>query len=191
MVILSLSFSAKSVSSRTSTSAGSMQRSRSDVDVNAAASAKSRMPAVPTVAPYSSAAALPPGSYASLGKTSHTHRMIDVWMWWWTWTVFICWYLLLHLLTSSHLKDAAGDAEGKMCVCLYSMCLSLSLCQFCVVMLWVFIRHTEERCLVPNKLHVYIQSLFVWGFSWTGLVCLHQTKHMIRCVCLRVKQHER
>ncbi|XP_056590195.1 CLIP-associating protein 1 [Triplophysa dalaica] len=56
----------KSVSSRTSTAAGSMQRSRSDVDVNAAASAKSRMPAVPTVTPFSSSAALPPGSYASL-----------------------------------------------------------------------------------------------------------------------------
>uniref|UniRef100_A0A672PVC6 Cytoplasmic linker associated protein 1 n=1 Tax=Sinocyclocheilus grahami TaxID=75366 RepID=A0A672PVC6_SINGR len=50
--------------SRVSSSSGSLQRSRSDVDVNAAASVKSRMPAVP----FSSAAALPPGSYASLGR---------------------------------------------------------------------------------------------------------------------------
>lgn len=62
----------KVVGSRTPTSTpGSLQRSRSDVDVNAAASAKSRMPAVPSLpspSPFSSAAALPPGSYASLGK---------------------------------------------------------------------------------------------------------------------------
>uniref|UniRef100_H3C516 Cytoplasmic linker associated protein 1 n=1 Tax=Tetraodon nigroviridis TaxID=99883 RepID=H3C516_TETNG len=47
----------------------SLQRSRSDVDVNAAAAASSRtrMPAVPSAAaPFSSASALPPGSYASL-----------------------------------------------------------------------------------------------------------------------------
>ncbi|XP_023185216.1 CLIP-associating protein 1-A-like isoform X3 [Xiphophorus maculatus] len=43
-------------------SPGALQRSRSDVDVNASASARSRMPAV------SAAAALPPGSYASLGR---------------------------------------------------------------------------------------------------------------------------
>ncbi|KAK7119013.1 hypothetical protein R3I94_021009 [Phoxinus phoxinus] len=55
----------KVVSSRTS---GSLQRSRSDVDVNAAAGAKSRMPTVPAAAPFSSATALPPGSYASLGR---------------------------------------------------------------------------------------------------------------------------
>lgn len=54
----------------------SMQRSRSDVDVNAAANATSRtrMPpvssAMPSSAsPFSSASALPPGSYASLGNT--------------------------------------------------------------------------------------------------------------------------
>ncbi|XP_051967091.1 CLIP-associating protein 1-B-like [Xyrauchen texanus] len=57
----------KAVSSRVSSTAGSLQRSRSDVDVNSAASAKSRMPTVPAAAPFSSAAALPPGSYASLG----------------------------------------------------------------------------------------------------------------------------
>ncbi|XP_006800350.1 CLIP-associating protein 1-like isoform X2 [Neolamprologus brichardi] len=56
-------------------SPGSLQRSRSDVDVNAAASAtaRTRMPAVPSTAPssaspFSSASALPPGSYASLGR---------------------------------------------------------------------------------------------------------------------------
>uniref|UniRef100_A0A8C2ERK8 Cytoplasmic linker associated protein 1 n=1 Tax=Cyprinus carpio TaxID=7962 RepID=A0A8C2ERK8_CYPCA len=59
-----------SVSSRGSSS---LQRSRSDVDVNAAARVKSRMPAVPAAAPFSSTAALPPGSYASLGKTTNTY----------------------------------------------------------------------------------------------------------------------
>uniref|UniRef100_A0AAY5EK76 TOG domain-containing protein n=1 Tax=Electrophorus electricus TaxID=8005 RepID=A0AAY5EK76_ELEEL len=47
---------------------GSLQRSRSDVDVNAAASAKSRMASVPSPSPFGSASALPPGSYASLGR---------------------------------------------------------------------------------------------------------------------------
>lgn len=72
---------AKAAHSRTpaagaaSSSPGSLQRSRSDVDVNAAATAtaRTRMPAVPTAAvaaasPFSSASALPPGSYASLGE---------------------------------------------------------------------------------------------------------------------------
>ncbi|XP_064869629.1 CLIP-associating protein 1a isoform X12 [Oncorhynchus nerka] len=59
----------KMVSSRVnSNSGGSLQRSRSDVDVNAAASAKSRLITVPSASPFSSAAALPPGSYASLGR---------------------------------------------------------------------------------------------------------------------------
>ncbi|XP_041925814.1 CLIP-associating protein 1a isoform X23 [Alosa sapidissima] len=56
----------KVVSSRAPATPGSLQRSRSDVDVNAAASAKSRMSTVPSATPFSSAAALPPGSYASL-----------------------------------------------------------------------------------------------------------------------------
>ncbi|XP_072435964.1 CLIP-associating protein 1a isoform X7 [Chiloscyllium punctatum] len=49
---------------------GSLQRSRSDIDVNAAANAKSRLTATPSNTPghFSSAAALPPGSYASLGR---------------------------------------------------------------------------------------------------------------------------
>ncbi|XP_071211402.1 CLIP-associating protein 1a isoform X16 [Salvelinus alpinus] len=59
----------KMVSSRVnSNSGGSLQRSRSDIDVNAAASAKSRLITVPSASPFSSAAALPPGSYASLGR---------------------------------------------------------------------------------------------------------------------------
>nr|XP_043874382.1 CLIP-associating protein 1a isoform X6 [Solea senegalensis] len=60
----------KLVSTRVSTSSGSLQRSRSDIDVNAASSAKSRLSTVPaSSSPFSSAAALPPGSYASLDGT--------------------------------------------------------------------------------------------------------------------------
>ncbi|KAK5921390.1 hypothetical protein CgunFtcFv8_025099 [Champsocephalus gunnari] len=58
----------KLVGSRVSPSSGSLQRSRSDIDVNAASSSKSRLSTVPTSSPFSSAAALPPGSYASLGR---------------------------------------------------------------------------------------------------------------------------
>uniref|UniRef100_A0A6Q2Z9J4 TOG domain-containing protein n=1 Tax=Esox lucius TaxID=8010 RepID=A0A6Q2Z9J4_ESOLU len=59
----------KIVTSRVNSNpSGSLQRSRSDIDVNAAASAKSRLVTVPSASPFSSAAALPPGSYASLGK---------------------------------------------------------------------------------------------------------------------------
>uniref|UniRef100_A0A4W4FHD0 TOG domain-containing protein n=1 Tax=Electrophorus electricus TaxID=8005 RepID=A0A4W4FHD0_ELEEL len=58
----------KVVSSRAPSTPGSLQRSRSDVDVNAAASAKSRMASVPSPSPFGSASALPPGSYASLGR---------------------------------------------------------------------------------------------------------------------------
>ncbi|XP_041119934.1 CLIP-associating protein 1-A-like isoform X16 [Polyodon spathula] len=58
----------RAVSSKPVSTPGSLQRSRSDVDVNAAASAKSRMTAAPSATPFSSAAALPPGSYASLGR---------------------------------------------------------------------------------------------------------------------------
>ncbi|XP_057709061.1 CLIP-associating protein 1a isoform X33 [Corythoichthys intestinalis] len=58
----------KLVSTRMPISSSSLQRSRSDVDVNAASSAKSRVPTVPTSSAFSSAAALPPGSYASLGR---------------------------------------------------------------------------------------------------------------------------
>ncbi|XP_041118514.1 CLIP-associating protein 1-B-like isoform X18 [Polyodon spathula] len=58
----------RAVSSKSVSTPGSLQRSRSDVDVNAAASAKSRMTAAPSATPFSTAAALPPGSYASLGR---------------------------------------------------------------------------------------------------------------------------
>ncbi|XP_077436126.1 CLIP-associating protein 1a isoform X6 [Vanacampus margaritifer] len=58
----------KLVSTRMPITSGSLQRSRSDVDVNAASSAKSRVPTVPVSSAFSSAAALPPGSYASLGR---------------------------------------------------------------------------------------------------------------------------
>ncbi|XP_032423941.1 CLIP-associating protein 1a isoform X22 [Xiphophorus hellerii] len=56
----------KLAGSRTSAAPGSLQRSRSDIDVNAASSAKSRLGGVPASSPFSAAAALPPGSYASL-----------------------------------------------------------------------------------------------------------------------------
>ncbi|XP_024590239.1 CLIP-associating protein 1 isoform X2 [Neophocaena asiaeorientalis asiaeorientalis] len=59
---------ASTVSSKSASTTGSLQRSRSDIDVNAAASAKSKVPSAPGAAPFSSAAALPPGSYASLGR---------------------------------------------------------------------------------------------------------------------------
>uniref|UniRef100_A0A8C7N6I9 Cytoplasmic linker associated protein 1 n=1 Tax=Oncorhynchus kisutch TaxID=8019 RepID=A0A8C7N6I9_ONCKI len=61
----------KAAPSRGPSTPGSLQRSRSDVDVNAAAtaSAKTRMTPVPaSPAPFSAASALPPGSYASLGR---------------------------------------------------------------------------------------------------------------------------
>nr|XP_055072443.1 CLIP-associating protein 1a isoform X29 [Misgurnus anguillicaudatus] len=58
----------KVIGSRVSSTPGALQRSRSDVDVNAAASAKSRMSSATPQSPFSSAAALPPGSYASLGR---------------------------------------------------------------------------------------------------------------------------
>ncbi|XP_063285289.1 CLIP-associating protein 1 isoform X15 [Pelobates fuscus] len=49
---------------------GSLQRSRSDIDVNAAASSKSKVASATIATPFSSAAALPPGSYASLDGPS-------------------------------------------------------------------------------------------------------------------------
>nr|XP_020818817.1 CLIP-associating protein 1 isoform X7 [Phascolarctos cinereus] len=56
---------ASTVSTKSVSTTGSLQRSRSDIDVNAAASAKSKVSAAGST-PFSSAAALPPGSYASL-----------------------------------------------------------------------------------------------------------------------------
>uniref|UniRef100_A0A8D0DMP5 Cytoplasmic linker associated protein 1 n=1 Tax=Salvator merianae TaxID=96440 RepID=A0A8D0DMP5_SALMN len=58
---------ASTVSAKSVSTSGSLQRSRSDIDVNAAASAKSKVTSG-SDAPFSSAAALPPGSYASLGR---------------------------------------------------------------------------------------------------------------------------
>ncbi|XP_035172075.1 CLIP-associating protein 2 isoform X39 [Oxyura jamaicensis] len=56
-------------SSKSVPSPGTLQRSRSDIDVNAAAGAKARHAAVQTAgAGRLSAAGLPPGSYASLGR---------------------------------------------------------------------------------------------------------------------------
>uniref|UniRef100_A0A452UA73 Cytoplasmic linker associated protein 1 n=1 Tax=Ursus maritimus TaxID=29073 RepID=A0A452UA73_URSMA len=57
---------ASTVSTKSVSTTGSLQRSRSDIDVNAAASAKSKVSSASGATPFSSAAALPPGSYASL-----------------------------------------------------------------------------------------------------------------------------
>ncbi|XP_048224778.1 CLIP-associating protein 1 isoform X13 [Perognathus longimembris pacificus] len=59
---------ASTVSTKSMSTTGSLQRSRSDIDVNAAASAKSKVSSSSGATPFSSAAALPPGSYASLGR---------------------------------------------------------------------------------------------------------------------------
>lgn len=58
---------ASTVSTKSVSTTGSLQRSRSDIDVNAAASAKSKA-STSGAMPFVSAAALPPGSYASLGR---------------------------------------------------------------------------------------------------------------------------
>nr|AAH94432.1 Clasp1 protein [Mus musculus] len=56
------------VSTKSVSTTGSLQRSRSEIDVNAAASAKSKVSSSSGSPAFSSAAALPPGSYASLGR---------------------------------------------------------------------------------------------------------------------------
>ncbi|XP_048341878.1 CLIP-associating protein 1 isoform X8 [Sphaerodactylus townsendi] len=61
---------ASTVSAKSVSTSGSLQRSRSDIDVNAAASAKSKVTSSGSDVPFSSAAALPPGSYASLDGTT-------------------------------------------------------------------------------------------------------------------------
>nr|XP_017496436.1 CLIP-associating protein 1 isoform X11 [Manis javanica] len=61
---------ASTVSTKSVSTTGSLQRSRSDIDVNAAASAKSKVSSASGTTPFSSAAALPPGSYASLDGTA-------------------------------------------------------------------------------------------------------------------------
>uniref|UniRef100_A0A8C1PVB2 Cytoplasmic linker associated protein 1a n=1 Tax=Cyprinus carpio TaxID=7962 RepID=A0A8C1PVB2_CYPCA len=65
----------KVISSRVSSTPGALQRSRSDIDVNAASSAKSRMSTATSPSPFSSAAALPPGSYASLAEGRREGRV--------------------------------------------------------------------------------------------------------------------
>lgn len=72
--LLSVRVEGKLVSTRVPSTPGSLQRSRSDIDVNAASNAKSRLSTVPASSPFSSAAALPPGSYASLGNPSVISR---------------------------------------------------------------------------------------------------------------------
>ncbi|XP_042300977.1 CLIP-associating protein 1 isoform X1 [Sceloporus undulatus] len=62
---------ASTVSAKSVSTSGSLQRSRSDIDVNAAASAKSKVTSSGSDIPFSSAAALPPGSYASLDGTTN------------------------------------------------------------------------------------------------------------------------
>ncbi|XP_036092717.1 CLIP-associating protein 1 isoform X21 [Rousettus aegyptiacus] len=64
------------VSTKSASTTGSLQRSRSDIDVNAAASAKSKVSAASGTAPFSSAAALPPGSYASL-ESRHMREDVE------------------------------------------------------------------------------------------------------------------
>uniref|UniRef100_A0A4W3HXI8 Cytoplasmic linker associated protein 1 n=1 Tax=Callorhinchus milii TaxID=7868 RepID=A0A4W3HXI8_CALMI len=70
---------ASAVSAKPVSIPGALQRSRSDIDVNAAANAKSRLTATPSNTPghFSSAAALPPGSYASLGKDRAKTHLIS------------------------------------------------------------------------------------------------------------------
>ncbi|NXY44158.1 CLAP2 protein, partial [Ceuthmochares aereus] len=65
----SASFAGRVSGSKSAPSPGSLQRSRSDIDVNAAAGAKARHAAGQSAgAGRLSAAGLPPGSYASLGR---------------------------------------------------------------------------------------------------------------------------
>ncbi|ELK04540.1 CLIP-associating protein 1 [Pteropus alecto] len=64
------------VSTKSASTTGSLQRSRSDIDVNAAASAKSKVSAASGTTPFSSAAALPPGSYASL-ESRHMREDVE------------------------------------------------------------------------------------------------------------------
>ncbi|XP_040594679.1 CLIP-associating protein 1 isoform X29 [Mesocricetus auratus] len=67
---------ASTVSTKSASTAGSLQRSRSDIDVNAAASAKSKVSSSSGSTAFSSAAALPPGSYASL-ESRHVREDLE------------------------------------------------------------------------------------------------------------------
>nr|XP_015843880.1 CLIP-associating protein 1 isoform X1 [Peromyscus maniculatus bairdii] len=64
------------VSTKSVSTTGSLQRSRSDIDVNAAASAKSKVSSSSGSTAFSSAAALPPGSYASL-ESRHVREDLE------------------------------------------------------------------------------------------------------------------
>ncbi|XP_041504532.1 CLIP-associating protein 1 isoform X21 [Microtus oregoni] len=67
---------ASTVSTKSVSTTGSLQRSRSDIDVNAAASAKSKVSSSSGSTAFSSAAALPPGSYASL-ESRHVREDLE------------------------------------------------------------------------------------------------------------------
>nr|XP_019604636.1 PREDICTED: CLIP-associating protein 1 isoform X3 [Rhinolophus sinicus] len=67
---------ASTVSTKSASTTGSLQRSRSDIDVNAAANAKSKVSSASGATPFSSAAALPPGSYASL-ESRHMREDVE------------------------------------------------------------------------------------------------------------------
>ncbi|XP_032967509.1 CLIP-associating protein 1 isoform X22 [Rhinolophus ferrumequinum] len=67
---------ASTVSTKSAPTTGSLQRSRSDIDVNAAANAKSKVSSASGATPFSSAAALPPGSYASL-ESRHVREDVE------------------------------------------------------------------------------------------------------------------
>uniref|UniRef100_A0A8C8SRV5 Cytoplasmic linker associated protein 1 n=1 Tax=Pelusios castaneus TaxID=367368 RepID=A0A8C8SRV5_9SAUR len=71
---------ASTVSTKSVSTPGSLQRSRSDIDVNAAASAKSKVTSSGASTPFSSAAALPPGSYASLGEPPSSLTVADLFL---------------------------------------------------------------------------------------------------------------
>ncbi|KAM5265371.1 CLIP-associating protein 1 isoform 25-T27 [Hipposideros larvatus] len=67
---------ASTISTKSASTTGSLQRSRSDIDVNAAANAKSKASSASGATPFSSAAALPPGSYASL-ESRHMREDVE------------------------------------------------------------------------------------------------------------------
>uniref|UniRef100_A0A8C8VPK4 Cytoplasmic linker associated protein 1 n=1 Tax=Pelusios castaneus TaxID=367368 RepID=A0A8C8VPK4_9SAUR len=76
----SSSSSQESLNTKSVSTPGSLQRSRSDIDVNAAASAKSKVTSSGASTPFSSAAALPPGSYASLGEPPSSLTVADLFL---------------------------------------------------------------------------------------------------------------
>uniref|UniRef100_A0A8D0HR90 Cytoplasmic linker associated protein 1 n=1 Tax=Sphenodon punctatus TaxID=8508 RepID=A0A8D0HR90_SPHPU len=67
---------ASTVSTKSISTQGSLQRSRSDIDVNAAASAKSKVSSSGSGAPFSSAAALPPGRIRTRRQSSGSNTSV-------------------------------------------------------------------------------------------------------------------